>query len=128
MQERQPLPFIAPGTVDLASMSGNEPTKQALDLLSTINTALSTDDADKLAGCFYDGQAYWKDQLALTYHLRTFSSPGVIAAGLLETKKLRGLTGEFKLSGAAQFIPATPVLVRRRPISIEWSFSRRAWS
>ncbi|KUI67911.1 putative indole-3-pyruvate monooxygenase YUCCA10 [Cytospora mali] len=110
LQEQHPLPYIAPGTVDPASMGGEEPTQKALAALGRFNAALAADDAEKLASCFYDEQAYWRDQLALTYHLRTFYSPGVIAAGLLETKKLRGLTGELQLSGAAHFIPATPVL------------------
>lgn len=66
LQERQPLPFIPPGTVDPGCMDGDEPTKQALDTLSIFNAALATDDAEGLAGCFYSDQAYWRDQLALT--------------------------------------------------------------
>lgn len=38
MQERQPLPSIAPGTVDPACMCGDEPGKQALAILSTFNS------------------------------------------------------------------------------------------
>lgn len=111
MMAQQSVPVIAPGTVDLASMAGEEPTTLALAVLSTFNAALAADDAKALESCFLADQAYWKDQLALTYHLRTFTTPRVIAAGLLETKKLRGVTGEVKLEGSAQFIPATPALV-----------------
>jgi hypothetical protein len=64
-----------------------------------------------LESCFYADQAFWKDQLALTYHLRTFKTPGVISASLLETKKLRSLSKGIAVDGAALFLPATPGLV-----------------
>jgi hypothetical protein len=95
-------------------MSADEATQQALLVLSSLNAALAAADTDALEGCFFLGQAYWKDSLALTWHLRTFTSPGVIAASLLQTKELRGMQGDIKLDGAAQFVPATPVLVRQR--------------
>ncbi|KAH7142874.1 hypothetical protein B0J13DRAFT_623463 [Dactylonectria estremocensis] len=110
LMAEQPVPILAPGTVDAASMAGEQPTKQALTILNTINAALAADDAEKLESCFHADQAYWRDQLALTYHLRTFNTPSIIVASLLETKKLRDLTEGFKLEGAAVFIPATPVL------------------
>ncbi|KAI5456708.1 hypothetical protein BGZ63DRAFT_467875 [Mariannaea sp. PMI_226] len=109
LMAEQPMPVLAPGTVDSASMAGEQPTKIAIDILEVLNTALAADDAERLASLFYD-QAYWKDILALTYHLRTFNSPSVVAASLIETKKLRGLVDGFKLEGSAVFIPATPVL------------------
>ncbi|KAK3681771.1 hypothetical protein B0T22DRAFT_472802 [Podospora appendiculata] len=113
MVREQPPPFVAPGTVDPASMGGDEPTKQAVLVLEKLNAALAADDAVALAGCFLGGSAshaYWRDQLALTWHLRTFTGPGVIAASLLETKTLRGLDGGFKLEGTATFMPVSPVL------------------
>ncbi|KAL1629247.1 hypothetical protein SLS56_005470 [Neofusicoccum ribis] len=109
MMDQQPVPVVAPGTVDAASMAGEEPTKQAQAVLDAFNAALAADDAEALESCFFASQAYWKDALALTYHLRTFKDPGVIAASFLETKKLRGITDGIKLE-AARFIPATPVL------------------
>jgi hypothetical protein len=112
MMSQNPVPTITPGTVDPASMGDGEPTKQARAVLQTLNVALVSNDAQTLESCFYPGQAYWKDLLALTYHTRTFSTPGVIAASLLETASLRELPGGFELQGAALFIPATPVLVR----------------
>ena len=51
------------------------------------------------------------EMLALTYHLRTFKTPGVIAASLLETNRLRTIKGNIQVDGGAMFIPATPVLV-----------------
>lgn len=112
MMSQHPLPVIPPGTVDPASMGGDEPTKQALAVLEELNTALAANDTKLLESCFYADQAYWKDQLALTYHMRTFASRDVIVASLLETKKLRKLTEAFELKGTAHFIPVTPVLVR----------------
>lgn len=112
MMLQNPVPTITPGIVDPASMGDEEPTNQARAVLQTLNVALVTNDAQTFEGCFYPGQAYWKDLLALTYHIRTFSTPGVIAASLLETAGLRELTGGFELEGAALFISATPVLVR----------------
>lgn len=116
-----PLPVIAPGTLDPASTDGAEILRATQGVLSDLNAALATDDAEKLKACFFPGQAYWRDQLALTYHLRTFATPAVVAASLLETKRLRGLTEDIKLEGAPQFIPATPVLVRSRHLIAEYS-------
>lgn len=113
MMAQNPLPVIAPGTINPDSMAGEEPTKQALTVLRAFNNALAADDAKALERCFFTKQAYWKDQLALTYHLRTFSNPAVIAANCLETKRLRNIIGEVKLEGEAQFILATPVLVSK---------------
>lgn len=109
-----PLPVIAPGTLDPASTDSSEILKAATGVLNELNAALAAEDTEKLKTCFFPEQAYWRDQLALTYHLRTFATPAVVAASLLETKKLRRLTEGIKLEGVPQFIPATPVLVRCR--------------
>lgn len=110
---RAPLPVIATGTVDPASISSTEALEATTVVLKELNAALEAEDVDKLKTCFFPAQAYWRDQLALTYHLRTFAGPDVITASLLETKKLRGLTDSIQLEGTPQFIPATPVLVSR---------------
>ena len=112
LMSQNPLPFVAPGTIDPASMVGDEPSKQARNTLNQLNVALANNDSATLESCFYSGQAYWKDLLAFTYHTRTFATSNVIAASLLETKVLRGLVGGFDVDGDAVFIPATPVLVR----------------
>lgn len=113
MFDQQPVPIIAPGTVDPASMVGDEATKQAIAVVDALNAALVAEDAKSLEDLFFPGLVYWKDALALTYHLRTFSGAAVVAAGLLETRKLRGVGGGIQLEGPAQFIPASPVLVSR---------------
>lgn len=109
-----PLPVIAAGTLDPASTDGSEILKAALGVLSELNAALAAEDNEKLNTCFFPGQTYWKDQLALTWHLRTFADPAVVAASLLDTKKLRGLNEGIKLEGVPQFVPASPFLVRGR--------------
>ncbi|KAK3390053.1 hypothetical protein B0H63DRAFT_492691 [Podospora didyma] len=116
MMKREPLPFVAPGTVDTASIAGDGgPTKLAEQVLDAFNSALSADDTKTLEKLFLTGgssPAYWKDQLALTSHLRTFTGAGVVAASLLETKKLRGVVGGgFELKGeTAKFVPVTAEL------------------
>ncbi|KAE8421419.1 hypothetical protein BDV36DRAFT_292345 [Aspergillus pseudocaelatus] len=110
MMAQQPIPTIPPGTIDPDSMAGDEPVKQARAVLDRLNAALADDDPIALESCFFAGQAYWKDQLALTYHLRTFSGPNVIAASLLETKSLREVEGGIAIDGGAVFLPATPTL------------------
>lgn len=112
MVAQAPLPVIAPGTLDSVSTDGPEIQKAALAVLCEVNAALAADDFEKLKACFFPGQAYWKDQLALTWHLRTFATPAVVAAALLETKELRGLAEGIKLEGTPHFVPATPFLVR----------------
>ena len=111
LMAQNPLPLLAPGMVDLSSMADHEPTKQAQLVLDNLNIALARNDVGELQDCFWKDQAYWKDQIALTYHLRTFKSPGIIAASLLETNKLRAIKGVITVDGEAIFIQATPVLV-----------------
>ncbi|KAJ5297482.1 hypothetical protein N7508_007731 [Penicillium antarcticum] len=110
MLAQQPLPLLAPGLMDPSSMAGDEPTKQAQLVLDRLNAAVAGNDAEAIESCFVADNAYWKDQLALTYHLRTFRTPGVIAASLLETNRLRAIKGGIAVNGAAMFMPATPVL------------------
>ncbi|KAI1134738.1 FAD/NAD(P)-binding domain-containing protein [Hypoxylon sp. FL0543] len=106
----RPLPAIAPGTVDLDAMSEGEASNHALAVLDSFNAAVETGDARKLETCFFADQAFWRDMLALTYHLRTFTSPSVISSAFMKTKSLRGLKGGFALDGPAKLILATPVL------------------
>ncbi|KAJ0422217.1 monooxygenase [Aspergillus carlsbadensis] len=111
MMDQNPLPTLPLNLVDPSSMAGDEATTQARSILDRLNTALVTGDANALQDCFYTEQSYWKDQLALTWHLRTFSGAPTIAAGLIETARLRKVEGKgIEVDGAAVFLPATPVL------------------
>lgn len=113
LMAKNPLPLLSHGTIDPVLMAGDKPTKQAQVVLDNLNTALARNDVEALEDCFWKDQAYWKDQLALTYHLRTFKTPGIIAASLLETNKLRVIKGDITVDGGAVFLPATPVLVSK---------------
>jgi hypothetical protein len=92
-------------------MVGDAPAAQARTVLDTFNAALASNDAEKLASCFYEEQAYWRDIVALTSHLRTIERPRVVAAALLKMIALRGLTGEFELAGDPYFAVISPVMV-----------------
>ncbi|KAL1885670.1 hypothetical protein Plec18167_001165 [Paecilomyces lecythidis] len=109
MMAQRPLPVIPPGAVDPAFMTTEESTNQALVVLKKFNAALVADNAKELGDCFFPSQAYWKDVLALTYHMRTFTTAEAIVSAFLHTKSSRGIDGEIKLE-EAQFIPATSTL------------------
>lgn len=107
MMKENPLPTITPDLCAGDPIADNETvTDKARDVLKQLNEAVKADDAGKLEQCFFAQQAYWRDQIALTWHLRTFSNRHVIAANLLETSALRGVAhGGFQMEGQAHFIP-----------------------
>ncbi|KAK7949256.1 monooxygenase [Apiospora aurea] len=107
MMKENPLPVIAPDICPDDPITDDEiATAKARDILERLNEAVKAKDAGKLEGCFFSQQAYWRDQIALTWHLRTFSNSEAIAASLLETSDLRGLAGGgFTIEGQAHFIP-----------------------
>ncbi|KAF7538492.1 hypothetical protein G7054_g2884 [Neopestalotiopsis clavispora] len=107
MMADRPLPIIAGEALEMIKP---EATAQAQQVLGELNSALSSGDVDKLASCFFESQCYWRDQLALTWHLRTFESPRNCATNLLETVALRDAAAGFAISGSPQFIPAAPTL------------------
>lgn len=92
-------------------MTGDAPTTQARAVLDSFNEALTSNDVEKLASCFYTEQAFWRDIVALTSHLRTFTTPRVVAAALLQMVSLRGLVGKIDLTGDAHFAVMSPVMV-----------------
>lgn len=89
----RPLPKIPPGTVDPAEMAGDVPLAQAQAVVDALNAALSSNDADELADCFYPDQAFWRDIVALTSHLRTLIQSTAIADALLHLNSLRVIEG-----------------------------------
>jgi hypothetical protein len=111
----KPMPKIAPGTVDPTSMTSTAPDTQVENVLSEFNEALSGKSVERLTNCFFAGQAYWRDMVALTSHLRTFTEPRCIAAALIHLVSLRGLRAPIKLTGKAKFAMMSPVMVCRRP-------------
>lgn len=110
IQAKYPLP--QPGGVDPALMSGDGPSQVAISTLAALEAGLEAGDVQAVGKCFFPTQAFWRDLLALTSHIRTFAGEtSVIATSLVETTKLRGVNAGLKLSGTAQFVPATPALV-----------------
>ena len=109
MLARHPLPLIDPELIDPGTMAGEELTNRARRVLDRFNIALVNRDAEALRGLFVNN-AYWRDELAFTYHLRTFFAAEVIAEALLETGALRGVEG-VAVDGEAQFIAAAETLV-----------------
>lgn len=107
----RPLPKIVPGTIDPAAMTSGMSAAYAKAALDALNAALASGDAARLAGCFYPEQAFWRDIVALTSHLRTFIQPRVVAAALLKLKSLREIEGEIELTGDPHFAVMSPVMV-----------------
>ncbi|KAK9416765.1 putative FAD/NAD(P)-binding domain-containing protein [Seiridium unicorne] len=86
----EPLPRIAPGTVNPAAMSSEAASSQAQIVFDGFNAALAHKDVDKLASCFYAEQAFWRDIIALT--------------------GLRGIAGTVEFSGNAHFAVMGPTM------------------
>lgn len=108
LMKQHALPVVALVSPELGP---NEATQQALAILQRFNSALAANDSDALRECFFADQALWKDQLALTWHLRTFISPPGIISALLKTKKQRNITGGFEIKGEASFAKVGSALV-----------------
>jgi hypothetical protein len=92
-------------------MTGDVPTIQACSVVNAFNAALSSKEVGTLASCFFPEQAYWRDIVALTSHLRTFDHPRVVSIALLQMIDLRGLEGGVKIDGDAHFAVLGPTLV-----------------
>ncbi|KAF5715464.1 K+ transport flavoprotein [Fusarium mundagurra] len=107
--DERPVPVLPPKTVEKISFQELDPSDQAMAVIKAFHDALRDNDTPTLQGCFFTGQAYWKDALAFTYHLRTFYTPSVITANLLETNKMRGPSMRWNMESAV-FVAATPVL------------------
>lgn len=111
MMAQSPLPDLPPDMVESISLSGEEATKQAQQVIDKLNDSLASNNNIALETCFCSDQAFWKDQLALTYHLRTISGSGSIAMSLLETKNLRGLKEGIQIDGPVVLASPSPSLV-----------------
>ena len=107
----RPLPTIDQGTVDPESVTGERPTRHALTVATQFNKALFDSDVSGFEACFFPKQAYWKDNLALTCHLRTFTTPSVITTSFLELEMLRRIPDGIQIDGEARFVPFNPTLV-----------------
>ncbi|KAF5618351.1 K+ transport flavoprotein [Fusarium sp. NRRL 52700] len=107
--DERPIPVLPTKIVERISSKDIDPSGQATAVVKAFYDALRDNDIRALQSCFFADQAYWKDALAFTYHLRTFYTPSVIAANLLETNKMRGTSVGWNVESAV-FVAATPVL------------------
>ncbi|KAF4956790.1 hypothetical protein FGADI_3572 [Fusarium gaditjirri] len=107
--DERPVPILPPDIVEKISFRDIDPSDQATAVVKAFYNALRENDVQALQDCFFADQAYWKDALAFTYHLRTFYTPCVIAVNLLETSKMRGPSMKCNMESAV-FVAATPVL------------------
>ncbi|KAK2130420.1 hypothetical protein NOF04DRAFT_1345115 [Fusarium oxysporum II5] len=112
-----PIPVLPLKIVEKISFEDVDPSGQATAVVKTFHDALRESDIQALQDCFFADQSYWKDALVFTYHLRTFYTPSVISANLLETNKSRGPTMRWNMESAI-FVAATPVLSSEG--SLEW--------
>lgn len=107
----RPLPIIAPGTVDPAEMTGDVPVALAQVVVDDLNAALTNNHVNELADCFFPEQAFWRDIVALTSHLRTLIQPRVIADALLRMNSLRVIEGAIEITGEPHFVVMNPAMV-----------------
>uniref|UniRef100_A0A0D2Y376 FAD/NAD(P)-binding domain-containing protein n=1 Tax=Fusarium oxysporum (strain Fo5176) TaxID=660025 RepID=A0A0D2Y376_FUSOF len=107
--DERPIPVLPLKIVEKISFEDVDPSGQATAVVKTFHDALRESDIQALQDCFFADQAYWKDALAFTYHLRTFYTPSVISANLLETNRARGPSIRWNMESAV-FVAATPVL------------------
>ncbi|KAJ1334071.1 hypothetical protein MN608_04074 [Microdochium nivale] len=110
----QPLPVVPPETLAAAATAGGgDPTPAACLVLEQLNRAISKGDAAALESLFLgprEGDAYWKDQLVLTYHLRTFHGPRAISESFLHLASERGVDSGLQAGGNAALISVGPTL------------------
>lgn len=82
------------------------------ELIQAFSDAFAARDFEALRECFLEEQTNWRDQFALTCHIRTFRTRKAVAANLLATQKLRGISGGFGV-GAHQH----PVFIHQNLVS-----------
>ncbi|KAF5708804.1 K+ transport flavoprotein [Fusarium globosum] len=107
--DERPIPVLPPKIIGKISFEDVDPSNQATGVVKAFHDALRGNDVEALQDCFFADQAYWKDALAFTYHLRTFYTPSVIVANLMETNKMRGPSMRWNMESAV-FVAATPAL------------------
>jgi hypothetical protein len=91
-------------------MGGDVASKEVTAAMKLLNDAVERADLRKLATCFYESQAYWRDTVALTAHVRTFTTRGVITTAFFDDGGAQRYHNGLQLE-RAQFISATPVSI-----------------
>ncbi|KAH9203185.1 hypothetical protein DL95DRAFT_350116 [Leptodontidium sp. 2 PMI_412] len=82
------------------------------NILVKLGCAMEKCDVSELSSLFFTDQAYWRDTLALTYHLRTFKNRDAIASALLELGPKREVC-------SIQILPDSPALICAGP-TLSW--------
>lgn len=105
----RPLPVVSL-PVDASSP---DPSDICAEVLQALFEGLSEGNVNKVKNCFYDEQCYWRDQLALTYHFRTFKDKECISKALVERAAISKPGSVAVAPGTARLTSAGPTLVRR---------------
>ncbi|EFX01714.1 flavin-containing monooxygenase [Grosmannia clavigera kw1407] len=117
LMDENPLPQLPAATVAAATAAieagGHEAVdKHVEDAVRALNEALAAGDTAALAAVFFQEQAFFRDTLVLTYDTRTFISPHLAAAALLETTRLRQMSPAcFTVQRPAVYLQVLPGLV-----------------
>lgn len=69
--------------------------------LHSLASALEANDVGAVKACFLTSQAYWRDLLAFTWHIRTLNNASAIAPALLHLKGQRSWAGGFALDASS---------------------------
>lgn len=79
--------------------------------LHSLSDALTSKDLQQIKSCFHPTQAYWRDLLAFTWHLRTFNDAPSIAPALLHLTEQRAWSGSFIVdSKSVKDVTVSPAL------------------
>ncbi|KAI9010547.1 hypothetical protein DFJ74DRAFT_684858 [Hyaloraphidium curvatum] len=102
-------PFPAVEDAPAGLVSGEEAMRIASELLATVDAAIAAGEEAKLASCFLKEQSFWKDNVALTAHFRTFYQEAA-PRNLLKMAGERGAKGFQPIPGTVRCVPAMPTL------------------
>ncbi|KAK2598827.1 hypothetical protein N8I77_012212 [Diaporthe amygdali] len=100
-----PLPDKLPATADVDGAA------LVTKALQSLTDALEAEDISQLKALFLSSQAYWRDLLSFTFHIRTLNDGPVIAPALKKLVGERSLVGGFKfVPGSVHDVSPTPTL------------------
>lgn len=104
----RPFPVIP---TNLPPSSGLDAPALINKALQSLTDALTSKDVQQLKSCFHPTQAYWRDLLAFTWHLRTFNDAPSIAPALLQLTEQRTWSGSFTVDPkSVKDVTVSPVL------------------
>lgn len=90
----RPFPSLP---INLASAAELDAPALVNQALTSLTGALRANDAAQLQSSFLGSQAYWRDLLAFTWHIRTFNDGPLIAPSLLTLARQRGWDGRLEV-------------------------------